>query len=68
MRYLKNKLTITAGLTLMSGMALAQSYSSFNQVDGIYGVHVDNTGLAYTVTLDPGAYLLFNSIHLDSRC
>jgi hypothetical protein len=65
MRYIFNKLSVTAGAAMLAAMSLGQSYSSFNQVDGIYGVFVNNTGLSYTVSLDPGAYLMFNNQQLD---
>jgi hypothetical protein len=65
MRYLSSKLALSSAMTVMAGMSLAQSYSSFNAVDGIYGVNLTTIGLAYTLAIDPGAYVMFNGNHLD---
>jgi MYXO-CTERM domain-containing protein len=56
---------VLAGPILTSESAFGQNYSSFTGVTGIYGVNVQNTGLAYTVSLDPGAYLIYNSTQYD---
>src|SRR5579871_1505420 len=50
---------------LMTAFAGAQSYNAFNGASGIYGIDVSNVGLTYTVTFDPGAYLVINATHYD---
>jgi len=50
-----------AGATL----SMAQSYGSFQSATGIYGVDVHQSGLNYTVSLEPGAYLDFSNTHYD---
>jgi hypothetical protein len=67
-RTMKNnrmKLITAAAMTLGTTLSFAQSYSSFYQVDAIYGVNVTNSGLSYTVQLDPGAFLIYNGNQYD---
>jgi hypothetical protein len=59
------KLIATLGTALAASLGFSQSYSSFYQVDAIYGVHVTNSGLDYTVDLDPGAFLIYNGNQYD---
>jgi hypothetical protein len=54
-----------SALILSVTQAAAQSISSFNQVTSINGVSVTQNNLTYTITLDPGAFVIFNSVHYD---
>jgi hypothetical protein len=49
----------------LGGNANAQSIDSFNKVTAIQGVFVTQTGLSYTIELDPGAFVIYNSTHYD---
>jgi hypothetical protein len=52
-------------MSLATSLSFAQSYSSFFQVDAIYGVNVANSGLDYTIQLDPGAFLIYQGNQYD---
>jgi hypothetical protein len=54
-----------AGPVLTAGSAFGQSFSSFTTVDGIYGLSLQQNGLSYTITLDPGAYVIYNGNQYD---
>ena len=59
------RLLAAGAATSVAALSVAQSYSSFNSATGIFGVGVTSVGLTYTVTLDPGAYLVINNTHYD---
>lgn len=50
---------------MAAGAALAQSYNSFYQVTAINGIDLQQNGLSYTLTLNPGAYVIYNNQQLD---
>lgn len=63
---IKVRVCALMGLVVLGGgVATAQSYSSFNAADGIFGVSVSHNNLDYTVAMSPGAYLLLGGNHYD---
>ncbi|HVT12754.1 MAG TPA: PEP-CTERM sorting domain-containing protein [Fimbriimonadaceae bacterium] len=60
-----SRLIPALAITAIAAVASAQSYNAFDQAQGIYGIQVAQNGLGYTVSLDPGAYLMIDNLRHD---